>query len=167
MLTPARIAGHPIHPMLVPIPIGLWLFSFACDLARLGGGTSPNWEIAAYYTMIGGVVGAVVAALPGTVDMLSLPGGLRRIALIHMALNVGVGALYAVNAWQRSRGALEIGTWLSVVGVAALGISGWLGGKMVYEHGVGVNTGPEAEPEDTEALPRRRADVPRARAQRG
>ena len=58
MHTPASIAKHPIHPMLVAIPIGLWIFSLACDVIRLLGATSPNWEVAAYYTMVGGIIGA-------------------------------------------------------------------------------------------------------------
>lgn len=40
MRTPAQIAGHPIHPMLVPIPSGLWLFSFACDAIRTAAPTA-------------------------------------------------------------------------------------------------------------------------------
>ena len=43
MRTPASIAGHPIHPMLVPIPIGLWIFSLVCDLVHAGGSGNPAW----------------------------------------------------------------------------------------------------------------------------
>lgn len=50
MRTPAAIAKHPIHPMLVAIPIGLWIFSLICDLVRVFGATSPNWEIVAWYS---------------------------------------------------------------------------------------------------------------------
>ena len=105
MHTPASIARHPIHPMLVTIPIGLWLFSFACDLIRLLGGASPNWEIVALYSMIGGVAGALLAAIPGLIDLLSLPPGIRRIALIHMTINLSVVALFVLNAWMRTQGA--------------------------------------------------------------
>jgi hypothetical protein len=49
MLTPASIAKHPIHPMLITIPIGFWVFSFVCDLVRYFGGSSPNWAIVALY----------------------------------------------------------------------------------------------------------------------
>lgn len=45
--TPARVARHPIHPMLVPIPIGLWIFSLICDLVHRFGAASPNWETVA------------------------------------------------------------------------------------------------------------------------
>ena len=146
MRTPANIAKHPIHPMLVAIPIGLWIFSLACDVIRVMGASSPNWQVAAYYTLIGGILGALLAAVPGFIDMLSLPRGLKRVALIHMAINLSVVALYVWNAYLRKHGALDIAVWLSVIAVALLGISGWLGGKMVYVHGVAVDIPPEPVP---------------------
>jgi uncharacterized membrane protein len=143
MRTPARIAKHPIHPMLVAVPIGLWLFSLACDLIRVFGATSPNWEIVARYSIVGGIIGALVAAVPGFIDMLSLPNGLKRVALTHMVINLTVVALYVVNAWMRRNGVSDAAVWLSVVTVLMLVVSGWLGGKMVYVHGVAVETPPE------------------------
>jgi uncharacterized membrane protein len=142
MRTPASIAGHPIHPMLVPIPIGLWLFSFVCDFVYLWGGGGPNWATVAYYTAAGGVVGALLAAVPGFIDMLSLPAGPKRTALAHMSLNLTIVALYAVNVWLRTTGAesSRAAFLLSLTSVALLVVSGWLGGKMVYEHGVAVDT---------------------------
>ena len=142
MRTPASIAGHPIHPMLVPIPIGLWVFSLVCDLIHAGGSANPAWPTVALYTMGGGIVGALLAALPGLVDLVSLPPGPRRTALIHMAINLTVVALYAVNLWLRvgapDKGGLPM--WLSIIAIGLLLISGWLGGKLVYELGVAVNT---------------------------
>lgn len=138
MRTPARIAKHPIHPMLVPIPIGLWIFSLVCDLAHRFGAASPNWEIVAWYTMIGGIVGALLAAIPGLVDLLSLPAGVKRIGATHMALNLAIVALYIINAFVRRDGVTDGAIWLSVLAIVLLGISGWLGGKMVYEYGVAV-----------------------------
>lgn len=146
MHTPASIAKHPIHPMLVAIPIGLWIFSLICDLIRVLGGTSPNWEIVAWYSMVGGILGALLAAVPGLIDMLSLPWGLKRIALAHMAINLTVVALYVVNAWMRRRGVMDAMVWLSALSVGLLAISGWLGGKMVYVHGVAVETPPQPAP---------------------
>ena len=143
MRTPANIARHPIHPMLVPIAIGLWIFSLVCDLVHRFGSTNPNWEVVAWYTLIGGILGALVAAVPGFIDMLSLPGHTKRIALIHMSINLTVVALYVVNAYLRKRhGVTDATIWLSVISVAMLGVSGWLGGKLVYEHGVAVDPVP-------------------------
>ena len=136
MKTPASIAGHPIHPMLVAIPIGLWIFSLVCDLAHLFG-AGENWRIVALYTLAGGIAGALLAAVPGFIDMLSLTSPIRRTALIHMGINLSVVALYAVNLWLRLQGSTLV--WLSVLGLGLLVVSGWLGGKMVFEHGVGVD----------------------------
>ena len=141
MRTPASIVGHPIHPMLVPLAIGLFIFSFVCDLFLLGG-REGAWTIVALYTMVGGIVGALAAAVPGLIDLLSLPEGPRKTATIHMAINLTVVALFVVNAWMRLNGADPRGTPVVLSGVALvlLVISGWLGGKMVYEYGVGVDT---------------------------
>ena len=143
MRTPANIARHPIHPMLVPIAIGLWLFSLVCDLVHRFGSANPNWEVVAGYTLVGGIIGALVAAVPGFIDMLSLPWSTKRIALIHMTLNLTIVALYIVNAYLRQRhGVTDSTIWLSVISIAMLVVSGWLGGKLVYVHGVAVDPGP-------------------------
>lgn len=142
MRTPAQIAGHPIHPMLVPIPIGLWLFSFACDIIATMVAEPASWVTASEYAMVGGILGALAAALPGLVDLLSLRGRpIQKTALQHMALNLMVVALFAVNAWLRLQDSIghAPSLVLSAVSVALLGVSGWLGGKMVYEAGVAVN----------------------------
>ena len=145
MRTPASIARHPIHPMLIPFPIGLWVFSFASDLIYLFGSQNPVWKTVALYTMIGGLIGALAAAIPGLVDLLSLPTGPRGTAIVHMTINLIVVALFAVNAWLRLRGGDTMASsnmplWLSVLGIALLLVSGWLGGKLVYEGGVAVDT---------------------------
>ena len=147
MRTPASIAGHPIHPMLVPLAIGLFIFSFVCDLFLVSG-REGAWATVALYTMVGGIAGALLAAVPGLIDLLSLPEGPRRTAIIHMAINLTVVALFVVNAWMRMRGADPRGTPIVLSGIALvlLVISGWLGGKMVYEHGVGVDTPATAPP---------------------
>lgn len=143
MRTPANIARHPIHPMIVPIPIGLWIFSFICDLVYRFGSLNPNWETAALYTMVGGIVGALIAAVPGLIDMLSLPWPAKRTALVHMAINLTVVALYVVNAYVRTRyGVSDATIVLSLIAVAMLGVSGWLGGKLVYVYGVAVDPVP-------------------------
>jgi uncharacterized membrane protein len=145
MRTPASIAGHPIHPMVVPIPIGLWVFSLVCDLVQAAGSTNPAWSTVALYTMGGGIVGALLAAVPGLIDLLSLPPGPRRTALTHMAINLGVVALYVINFWMRPAAPERPGNliWLSVIAIGLLVISGWLGGKMVYVHGIAVDTPPD------------------------
>jgi uncharacterized membrane protein len=134
------VAKHPIHPMLVVFPIGLWIFSFVSDLIFVLGGPE-RWNDVAFYTMAGGLIGALVAAVPGLFDMFSISDPKAgKIAWNHMILNLVAVALFAVDLYLRTRSApgAPLPIFLSVVGVVVLGISGWLGGEMVYVHGVGV-----------------------------
>jgi uncharacterized membrane protein len=137
--------GHPVHPALVALPIGAWTSSLVFDLAsRFTDGNDflpagSRWLIAI------GVLGALVAAVAGFLDLLAIPRGTPAFttALTHMSLNLGVVIAYAVNFMLRS-GAEDdarVG-WgpivLSLVAMAALGASGWLGGKLAYHYGVRV-----------------------------
>ena len=143
MKTPASIAGHPIHPMLVPIAIGGFVISFVSDLLFLATGNANPWNTVAYYTMIVGIAGALAAAVPGLIDLLSLPAGYTKgVAIKHMSINLLVVAIYVCNEWLRHGDpqALKVPMILSFVTVLLLLVSGWLGGKMVFEAGVGVNT---------------------------
>lgn len=145
MRTPASIAGHPIHPMLIVFPVGLLIFSLICDLISLLSADPEVWRTVALFTMVGGFVGALLAAMPGFIDFLSITDErVRKIAILHMALNLIAVTLYGVNIWLRVNGEEVPGTplLLSLVAVGLLGISGWLGGSMVYRHGVGVNAAP-------------------------
>ena len=141
MRTPASVSRHPIHPMLIPLPIGLWLFAFICDLIFVLGSGATLWFTLSYYTMIGGLIGALIAAIPGTIDMMSLRGTPKKLALTHGALNVAVVVLFAVNIGLRIGGSDVAGAplALSVIAITLLGVSGWLGGHMVYVHGVAVD----------------------------
>ena len=146
MRTPANIAGHPIHPMLVTLPIGLWVFSFVCDLVNVFGKGPDPWSVVALYTMGGGVIGALLAAIPGLIDLLSLPPGPRRTALIHMGLNLSIVVLYVINFWLRTGAPARTGlVWLSLLTIVLLLVSGWLGGKLVYVLGVAVSEGAQKE----------------------
>jgi uncharacterized membrane protein len=145
MRTPANIARHPIHPMLVPLPIGMWVLSVACDIIAAFSGNPGTWKVVALYAMVGGIIGALAAAIFGLIDLLSLPREVRKTAIVHMSINLLVVVLFVVNAWLRIRspdagaGASSL-VWLSVIAVALLVVSGWLGGKLVYVHGVAVDT---------------------------
>ena len=146
MRTPANIAGHPIHPMLVTLPIGLWLFSFVCDLFFVFGNGALEWSIVAVYAMGGGIVGALLAAIPGLIDLLSLPAEPRKTAIVHMTINLSIVVLYVINFWFRLQTPTAPGlVWLSTLTVAMLLVSGWLGGKLVYVSGVAVSAGESKE----------------------
>ena len=162
MSTPASIQKHPIHPMLVAFPIGLWGFSLVCDIFYHAGTQNPFWKTLAFYSMAGGIIGAVLAAVPGFIDYLSLTDArAKKIATTHMALNLVVVAMFIFNLGIRYNGLPSsdtLGTLLSVVGVAGLCVSGWLGGALVFEHGVGVSTPQERQEEE------RRIDIGRRAA---
>jgi uncharacterized membrane protein len=102
MRTPASIGGHPIHPMLIVFPVGLLLFSLVCDLLALSSSHPEDWTLVAFYSMVGGFIGALAAAIPGLIDLVSITDRrIERIAIMHMSLNLIAVALYAVNIWAR------------------------------------------------------------------
>lgn len=149
MQTPASIKKHPLHPVLIAFPIGLWGFSLICDLISLAF-SEPTSAVVAFYTLIGGLVGAIIAAIPGVMDMLSLSDPkVKRIALIHMSINIAVVIMYAINLGLRLpsiSAAPGTAIGLSAVAFALLGVSGWLGGEMVHVHGVSVANAHSATP---------------------
>jgi len=151
MSSPASIHKHPIHPMLVVFPIGLWIFSLICDVIYHAGNQNLFWKGVAFYTMLGGVIGALLAAIPGFIDYLSLrERRTKKIATTHMVLNLVVVALFLFNLGIRYNAGIEneiFGVFLSIAGIVILAVSGWLGGSLVYVHGVAVT--PSASREDS------------------
>src|SRR5690349_1720488 len=103
MKTPARFFGHPIHPMIIPFPIALWTFSLIADLIYYFGGHEMVWANVAFYTLAGGLVGAVLAALPGLVDYFSI--GDRKastIAAWHARFNVVALLVFGASFYLRT-----------------------------------------------------------------
>lgn len=143
MKSTASIHGHPIHPMLVVLPIGLWVFSLVSDVIFLAGG-DETWRSTALYTMAGGIVGAVLAAIPGMIDLFTIRNAhIKRVGMVHMSINLLIVVLFIINFWWRLQENLDPDTkgpiWLSVISIVLLAVSGWLGGTMVYIHSAGVN----------------------------
>jgi uncharacterized membrane protein len=136
--------GHPMHPMLIPVPIGAWVASFVFDLVSHGAGEEEVFAKGAFWLIALGIVGALAAALFGFLDLLAIPRGTRafRTAVTHMALNLAVTALFAVSFLLRrddldeAAGGAALAT--SVVALALLAVSGWLGGKLSFHNGVRV-----------------------------
>jgi uncharacterized membrane protein len=127
--------------MLVTIPIGLWLFSLGSDLIHLFGWGRAVWSDIAFYTIAAGIVGAFLAALPGLIDYHSLTEvRLKNLAAVHMVVNLTVVLLFTVNLWLRLyyEGGMSLPVIFSGVGIALLVVGGWLGGELVYIHGVAV-----------------------------
>jgi len=141
MQTPASTKNHPWHPILVTMPIGLWIFSLFSDLAAYFHWGGPAWRDVAYYTLAGGIVTALIAAVPGFIDLMSIhESKLKRIGLFHMVINLVIVGLYIVNLLLRRGGATDstLPMILSAIAVVLLGISGWLGGELVHSYGVSV-----------------------------
>jgi uncharacterized membrane protein len=146
MKSPASIGGHPIHPILIPFPIGLWVFSLIADVIYLWRG-NPVWrDWIAFYALLGGIIGAALAAVFGIIDWLSIKDReVKKTADWHARLNVIALLVFAASFYLRTTGGA---TWvsgsytipilLSVVGIILITVSGWLGGELVFKHGMGV-----------------------------
>ena len=136
--------GHPFHPIAVTIPIGTWVASLVFDLVAAFGDEPAAFATGAYWLIVIGCVGAVAAALLGLLDLSVIARGTKafRTGLAHMALNSAVLVLFLVNlvlrGGQGTEDASGAGIALSVVALAMLGVSGWLGGHLAYHHGVRV-----------------------------
>jgi uncharacterized membrane protein len=146
MSAPASFKGHPFHPIIIPLPIGLWIFSLISDLIFKFGYGGTVWNDVAFYTLAGGIVGALIAALPGFIDLTGLTNPkTKTIAIWHMAINLLAVALYCVNFWLRMHRPPgdNLPIILSAIGVGLIIISGWLGGEMVYVRGVAVKQPPD------------------------
>ena len=146
MSAAASFKGHPFHPIIIPLPIGLWVFSIVSDfIFKLGWG-SPIWNDVAFYTLAGGIIGALIAAVPGFIDLIGLQNPkTKSIAIWHMFINLLAVALYCVNFWLRTQRAPgdNLPILLSAIGIVLIIISGWLGGELVYVRGVAVKQPPE------------------------
>lgn len=136
--------GHPFHPILVTIPIGTWTASLIFDILALLSDDPGPYALASQILIAIGVIGAVVAAVFGLLDMSQIAAGTpaRRTALTHMTANLVAVVLFAVS-WAVRAGAGHdevsvLGMVLSVAGLLVVGLSGWLGGKLAYRYGVRV-----------------------------
>jgi uncharacterized membrane protein/nitrite reductase/ring-hydroxylating ferredoxin subunit len=144
MRSKASIQSHPIHPMLVGFPIALWVAGFIFDLLGTRGSNTGLWA-AGFYSVIGGCVGAVLAATAGVIDFLyTVPpeSSAKNRGLLHGGLNSLVLLLFIYVAYRLgSPSAAPDGATLLLmgIGVVILAISGWLGGTLVYRNQIGVD----------------------------
>ncbi len=147
MLSKARIGSHPLHPMMIAIPITSYLATFA-SLAALAATHDPFWFRVALWANLVGVVSALLAAVPGAIDLLlAVPRRTvaRRTGIIHAIANVTALVLFAINlvfiAEAHGGGdPLNVNAALIITGAGVLLtlIAGWFGWEMVQRHHVGV-----------------------------
>jgi len=136
--------GHPLHPLLVHAPIGLFLISLSFDIAWLSG-AGEVFARGAFYLLILGVLGALVAAVPGLADYTAIrvDHPARRTASRHMLLNLAAVAVFILSVLVRwgdlgGRGVNIFAFICSAAGVGLILYSGYLGGTLVYDNGIGV-----------------------------
>jgi uncharacterized membrane protein len=137
----AKIGGHPIHPMLVQFPIVCFIGVLVTDIVFINN-QNHGWATASRYLLVIGLVMAALAALAGLTDFL----GDKRVqggdAIKHAVANVTAVVLELINLILRLRTDAPIpgiGIILSAVTVLILLYSGWMGGKLVFQHGIGVD----------------------------
>lgn len=147
MKTKASFAGAPIHPMLVHYPIALWTTSVITD-AVFYFHRNNSLVLISKYLIAAGIVGALLAALPGIVDWTTITDPVaKKTGTLHMVLNVSALLLFGVSLYLRMKdyGAPLVGFHLkvpfvvSVAGLLDMAIAASLGGKLVYKHRMGVD----------------------------
>jgi len=139
-----KLLGHPLHQMLIVLPLGILAGAVIFDVIHLLAG-GAQWALIAYWLIPVGVVGALLAALFGLADWTRIPRGTRakRVGAVHGVGNVGVVVLFAAS-WllRRGPGIGDPGTPAILLAFAGGGLSlltGWLGGELVNRMGVGVD----------------------------
>jgi uncharacterized membrane protein len=138
--------GHPIHPILVTVPIGAWATSLVFDIASYQVAAPHFLAEGAAWLIVVGLAGAVAAACAGFLDLFAIPPGTpaHRSALLHMNLNVAVtlayvgGFLWRYHTYHRPGHVLPGQLALSAVSLAVLALSGYIGGKLAFRYGVRV-----------------------------
>lgn len=141
----AAIAGHPLHPMMVPLPLGALVLALAADIAYFVT-ENPFWAEGAEWLLLAVLVTGALAALLGIIDLISLQRARSMgIALAHGGGNMVMLAITLANYLMRPdqvSGEPMIGGFiLSVIAVALSMVTGWLGGELSFKHGIGVSPG--------------------------
>lgn len=136
--------SHPLHPALVHFPVACWSLATAADLASLAWG-EPAWRFAGI-VLLAGIGFSIPAMLAGFLELAKLAQDSPAIKDVnrHMLMVMGALACYTTSLFLRLHGTTLIEPGLlaigvSVLGFLCLGVAGWLGGKLVYGHRLGVS----------------------------
>lgn len=136
------IAGHPLHPMLVTLPITFLVAAPVTDISFWLTG-DLFWAKASVWLIGAGLVTGILAGITGMLDFLKI-GRVRKhtAGWIHMYANITALVLTAINLGLRLGNPISnllfTGLILSVIVATVLGVSGWYGGELVYRHKIAV-----------------------------
>ena len=130
--------GEPLHVVLTDVPIGAWTVAIVFDALEMIN-SRYEFALAADTSVAIGLAGAAGAAITGVTDWSDVDPPARRLGLIHGLLNVGATALFVTSLIMRKKKARNEGRGFSALGYALMSFSAHLGGKLVYEHRVGVD----------------------------
>jgi uncharacterized membrane protein len=139
-----KLAGHPIHPMLIVLPLGLLSTGLIFDIVYLVS-VDPVFAEVAFWTITVGIIGGLLAAVFGLIDWLAIPKGTRakRIGLWHGTGNVVIVLLFLVSWFlrlpQHAYAPDVVPFLLALVGVLLALVTAWLGGELVYRLRVAVD----------------------------
>lgn len=146
MESKAKVLGHAAHQMLVVFPLGLLPVAVIFDIVAIFT-KNGFWYQLSFYMIAAGLIGGLIAAIPGLIDFLAIPAGTRakRIGRLHGVGNLIVIVLFALSWWLRYTDANHIpGNLAIILAFLAVGLSlatAWLGGELVDRLGVGVDDG--------------------------
>ncbi|MFD7602264.1 DUF2231 domain-containing protein [Streptomyces mirabilis] len=127
-----RPLGHPVHPVLVQVPIGCWLSAAVLDIV-------PTGQHAPTTLTAVGLAGVAPAAVAGWADWADLPPEQARVGLAHALSNVAAVAFYTASLTARLRGRSTKGRLWSLGGLTAVAVSGALGGHVAYRQADGAH----------------------------
>ena len=141
-----RPFGHPLHPLLSHLPLGLWLLGFALDIAAAASGERTDWAIrGAYYALLIGSAVALLTLITGINDFLDIRDDhpAQRNALFHMLLMIPASLIFIIDVvvhygWVQGAELAPAALGLSSAGYVLALIGGYLGGLLVYDHGIAV-----------------------------
>jgi nitrite reductase/ring-hydroxylating ferredoxin subunit len=124
--------GHPLHPVLVQVPVGSWVSAGLLDAI-------PPLRPAATVLIGAGVAAAVPASLAGAADWSEQEVGVRRLGALHAVANTAALGLYIGSLAARRRGRGTLGRVLSYAGLGIAGGSAAIGGHMSYAQSSGAS----------------------------
>lgn len=142
-----KLFGHPIHPVLIVVPLGLFISAVILDAIYYVSNANPALGLVGFWNIGMGIIGGLVAAVFGLIDWLAIPPGTRakRIGLMHAGSNIVMMVVFAVSWLDRFATPDHLPSsynlMLEAGAIAVAFVAGWLGGELVDRLGVGVDEG--------------------------